>query len=414
MPASPIPSSAAKDALPVETQRRLIVVRGALILGEAIGVALLMGLLDARLPLASLGGIILLHLGLEAAAWLRLRQGGIGAEEILLHLTVDAAGIAAMVYLTGGYANPFISLLLVPLILSAVTLPPLHAWGMAAWVGALYTLLMRFYRPLEIQVSPEAAVDLHLSGMWLNFLLTAALVAAFAGRLAATLRRRDAQLAEAREQRLRDEQLFALGLQAASAAHDLATPMGSVRITLDELRRDYAGDDELEKPFSLLSGQLSRMEAVLDRLGRAARARGPGATTSEEATLWLARVIEHWGLMWPDVRVRVEWTQAVGEIEGDAALEAVMATLLNNAAQASPSDIGVNAGKAGDRIVIQVADRGPGLKSETGKPSGWGVGLELARATLERLGGSLDLRERPGGGFVAQVEIPLACRESTR
>lgn len=408
MSASPFPLSIVNDALPAETQRRLIAVRAALILGEAIGVALLMGFLDARLPLVSLGCIILLHLGLEAVAWVRLRQDGLGAVEILSHLTVDAAGIAALVYLTGGYANPFISLLLVPLILAAVTLPPLHAWGMAAWVGVLYTLLMRFYQPLEIHVSPEAAVDLHLSGMWLNFLLTAALVAAFAGRLAATLRRRDAQLAEAREQRLRDEQLFALGLQAASAAHDLATPMASVRITLDELRGDYVGDDELERPFALLSGQLSRMEAVLDRLGRAARGRGGETAAREEATLWLDRVLEHWGLMWPDVRVIADWPRSMGEIECNAALESVMATLLNNAAQASPWEIGVKAARAGDKLVIKVTDRGEGWKPEVAKPGGWGVGLELARATLQRLGGGLDLREHPGGGLVAQVEIPLA------
>ncbi len=414
MPAFPLPPSPAGDILPIETQRRLIAVRGALVLGESIGVALLAGLLDARLPLASLGGVILLHLGLEAVAWMRLRQGGLGAAEVLLHLAVDATGIAALVYLTGGYANPFISLLLVPLILAAVTLPPLHAWGMAAWVAVLYTLLMRFYRPLEIHVSPEAAVDLHLSGMWLNFLLTAALVAAFAGRLAATLRRRDAALAEAREQRLRDEQLFALGLQAASAAHDLATPMASVRITLDELSRDYAGDDELGPPFALLSGQLSRMETVLDRLGRAARARGTGDPVPEEATRWLARVLEHWGLMWPDARVHAALPESVGEVAGDAALEAVMVALLNNAAQVSPLDIAITAERVGGRVAIQVADRGPGMKSAATKPGGWGVGLELARATLERLGGTLDLRERPGGGLAARVEIPLAGAEWTR
>lgn len=406
----PIEPSAVLDTLPVETQRRLIAVRGALILGESVGVGLIAGLLNARLPLAALGSIITLHLGLNVVAWMRLRQGGIGPSEVMPHLAVDAAGIAALVYLTGGYANPFISLLLVPLILAAVTLPPLHAWGMAVWVGVLYTLLMRFYRPLAIHVSPEAAVDLHLSGMWLNFLLTAALVAAFAGRLASTLRRRDAELAEARERRLRDEQLFALGLQAASAAHDLATPMASTRITLDELRRDYAGDDELEQPLALLSGQLSRMESVLDRLGRAARARATGAPETEEATVWLARVLEHWGLMWPNARVRANLTERVGNINGDAALESVMVTLLNNAAQASSSVIEVSLEKSGDRVTIQVADQGQGSASDTVKPSGWGVGLELARATLARIGGTLILRERAGGGLVARMEIPLSAR----
>jgi two-component system, sensor histidine kinase RegB len=205
------------ELLPHLAQQRLIKVRATLILGEWLGIGLLTWVLHARLPLLSLALILALHVTLNGVAWLRLRAGGAALTEVTLQLAVDAACIGALVYLTGGYANPFISLLLVPLILAAVTLPPLHAWGMAVWVGGLYTLLMRFYQPLQIQVSAEAAVDMHLSGMWLNFLLTAVLVAAFAGRQAATLRRRDAELAQAREQRLRDEQLFALGLQAATA-----------------------------------------------------------------------------------------------------------------------------------------------------------------------------------------------------
>jgi two-component system sensor histidine kinase RegB len=406
------------DVLPGLAQERLIKVRAALILGEWFGIALLTLVLHARLPLLSLGLILTLHLSLNVVAWLRLRAGGAALTEVSLQLVVDAACIGALVFLTGGYANPFISLLLVPLILAAVTLPPLHAWIMAVWVGGLYTVLMRFYHPLQIEVSPEAAVDMHLSGMWLNFLLTAALVAAFAGRQAATLRRRDAELAAAREQRLRDEQLFALGLQAATAAHDLATPMTSVRITLDELRRDYAGDDELAQPLGLLSGQVARMQAVLDRLGDSARAREAKQGAPMPATVWLNRTLEHWGLMWPQVRVTldIEGIQGRGAgtspgpgrgmpmLDDDPALEAVLFVLLNNAAQASPDAVVLRATDLPDALSFEVLDCGGGLDS--GKAEGWGVGLELARATLERMGGRLVIGESESGGVNAQVLLP--------
>ncbi len=398
-------SAPGRDALPVTAQRRLIVTRAALVLAEAAGIGLLAWGLDARSPLAALGLIVTLHAMLNAVAIWRLRAGGGATPEVLLHLAVDAAVIAALVYLTGGFANPFISLLLVPLILAAVSLPAPHAWGMAAWVGALYTLLMRYYVPLDIPVSSADAVDLHLTGMWLNFLLTAALVAAFAGRLAATLRRRDAELAEARERRLRDEHLFALGLQAAAAAHDLATPLASARITLDELRRDYAGDDELDPALTLLSGQLQRMESVLARLAQSARNREGGAARVRVAD-WLAGVLEHWGLMWPRVRVRLDVAADLPEMRADDALEAALVTLLNNAAQAGGTDIEVEAGMAADRLVLRVADRGGGLDAEATTP-GWGVGLDLARAGLERLGGGLEVAPRAGGGVVSSIRIPV-------
>jgi two-component system sensor histidine kinase RegB len=405
------------EALPKLAQQRLIKVRAALILAEWLGVLLLVAVLHARLPLLSLALILGLHFVLNGVAWLRLRAGGAALTEVTLQLMVDAACIGALVFLTGGYANPFISLLLVPLILAAVTVPPLHAWGMAIWVGGLYTVLMRFYHPLQIQVSPEAAVDMHLSGMWLNFLLTAALVAAFAGRQAATLRRRDAELAHAREQRLRDEQLFALGLQAATAAHDLATPMTSVRITLDELRRDYAGDDELDQPLALLSGQVMRMQAVLERLGESARARGSRQAPvgpPMPAQVWLARVLEHWGLMWPQVRGRLEVANDMANetaenlplLVDDPALEAVLVVLLNNAAQVSPDAVVLRVSCVDQALSLEVMDGGGGL--ESGKAEGWGVGLELARAALDRMGGVLQIGESDMGGVSARVTLPLA------
>jgi two-component system sensor histidine kinase RegB len=99
-------------------------------------------------------------------------------------------------------------------------------------------------------------MHLHLQGMWRKFMLTVALVAVFVGALAAALRRRDAELAQAREQRLRDEQLFALGLQAASAAHDLATPLASVRLTLDELQQTFSGDEDLISEYFNAKGRI--------------------------------------------------------------------------------------------------------------------------------------------------------------
>ncbi len=396
-----------RETLPREAQVRLLLTRAALSLGEALGILLALFQLNARLPLPSLLLLLLLHLLLNGIAWARLRAGGTPHFEVAIHLATDAALIAALVYLTGGYANPFISLLLVPLILAAITLPALFAWGMALWVGGVYTLLMDHYLPLAMQVSAAAAVDLHLRGMWLNFLLTAALVAAFAGRLAAALRRRDAQLAEAREARLRDEQLFALGVQAAAAAHDLATPLASMRLTLDELRRDYAGDDELDAPLNLLAEQNARMGQVLARLGDAARARGAKAGPVMPTGAWLARVVEHWGLLRPEVGVHLDADPALPARAHDTALEAVLLTLLNNAADVSPTTVHVRARLAVGHIEIEVRDGGPGLTAEIDKESGWGVGLDLARATLSRLGGKLELADRPEGGAIARVSLPL-------
>lgn len=393
-----------RERPPAEALGLLLGVRGALILGELALLALAATLLSARLPwwpLLTLPGLHLLLL-----AWgFSLRRQGLSFTETALQLGTDAALLGGLVYFTGGYANPFISLLLVPLILGAVLLPPQLAWGLAAWVGLMYTLLMGYYLPLALEVSPETAVHLHLQGMWLNFLLTAALVAAFTGTLAAALRRRDAALARAREQRLRDEQLFALGLQAAAAAHDLATPLASVRLTLDDLCQDFAGDEDLSPPLALMAGQLQRVEEVLARLGQAARSRENVAGPAMPARQWLERTLERWGLLHPQARVTFNAKDGLPAVEDDPVLEAVVMTLLNNAVEASPAAVALGAQAEGGFLRVEVADSGPGLG---GKQAGWGVGLELAQAALLRLGGRLELLDRPGGGVVARADIPPA------
>lgn len=405
MPATPHSPDFWREPLPREVQTRLLWTRSALGLGETLGLFLAAFYLGAHLPWLALGLLLGLHTLLNLAAWVRLRHGGATLAELAIHLATDAALIGALVYLTGGFANPFISLLLVPLILAAVTLPTRYAWLMAFWVGALYTLLMDHYRPLALEVSPQAAVDMHLLGMWLNFLLTAALVAAFAGRLAAALRQRDLELAEAREAYLRDEQLFALGVQAAAAAHDLATPLASLRLTLDDLRQDYAGDDELAAPLNLLTEQSARMQQVLARLGDAARTRTSAAAPRMDSRRWLAQTVEHWGLLRADTRVHLQPGHSLPERAHPPALESVLMTLLNNAAEVSPQHIRVSVEPEADELVFRVSDRGPGLASEL-KKTGWGVGLELARAALQRLGGRLELIDQPDGGVEALVYLP--------
>jgi two-component system, sensor histidine kinase RegB len=388
----------------LEAEGLLLAVRTALILGEAGMLVLTGALLSARLP----WGPLLLLLGVHGLLllWGALGRGqSLSRSEIAWHLATDAAVLGGLVYYTGGYANPFISLLLVPLILGAVLLPPRLAWALAAWVGLIYTLLMEFYLSLAMEVAPEVAVDLHLQGMWLNFLLTAALVAAFTGALATTLKKREAALARAREQRLKDEQLFALGLQAAAAAHDLATPLASVRLTLDDLRQDYAGDEELGPSLSLMAGQLQRVEAVLDRLGQAARSREPVAGPPMAGGVWLARTLERWGLMHPRARVDLDLGSALPAVEDDTVLEAILMTLLNNAEEAAPGQVSVTARAWEDYMRVEVSDAGAGIGS---KPAGWGVGVELAQAALARLGGHLALLDRPGGGVLARADIPPA------
>lgn len=414
-------NSGMNDPIPVETlhrdtQARLVMARWVLLIIELLAVLVLAKGFAVQLPMAPMIIVLALHTVLNVFAAWRLHAGqGSEVYEVMAELVADAAAIGALVYFSGGYANPFISLLLVPLILCAVTLPSLFAWIMTAWVAILYSLLAAFYQPLNLAVTDETAINLHLTGMWLDFLLTAGLVAAFVTRLAIALRQREADLARAREQALRDEQIFALGMQAAAAAHDLATPLSSLRVSLKELERDYAGDDELAPSLTLMAGQAERMKVVLDRLAAAAGAARAAGTLNRPLDEWLTEIYEHWRLMRPQAVAQLKLTGPLPAplVREDPSLVSVLSTLLNNAADVSPTELVLEADWSGAKLLLRVLDRGPGLDNSDAKPEGWGVGLMLARAALERLGGAIDLLPREGGGLVARLEIPLISLEAT-
>ncbi len=397
------------ESLPPESLARLVVVRWSLLAIECLA-TLVAQWLVARLPWAPMLAIIALHGLLNLTA--RRRTATCTAHEVFLQLATDAAALAALIYFSGGYANPFIFLLLLPLLLCAVTLGRAQAWAMAIWVALLYSLLARHYQPLALTVSDRAAIDLHLIGMWLNFLLTALLVTAFVARLAGTLKARGQALAEARERALRDEHLFALGMQSAAAAHDLATPLSALMITLRELQREYAGDDELERPLTQMRTQAERLRATLDRLAVFAR---PGERPRQALDAWATEAFEHWRLMRPQIEARLTLagSRAAPTILADPMLTSLLATLLNNAADVSPHDVALNVDWDGESVRLTVADRGPGLAAYRPKPDGWGVGLQLARAALQRLGGHLTQSARTGGGLSVVATLPLATLART-
>ena len=398
-----------------ESQRGLLWVRAALLGLELGGVGLLVYWLEARLQGPIVWWLIGLHAALIGAAIWRLHLGRESTVvENQIELATDAALLAALIYFTGGYANPFISLLLVPLLLVATLLPPRATWIMAVWTVILYSLLAFWYQPLILTVSTAGAIDLHLTGMWLNFIFTVLFVTLALVRLSAALHRRDQTLAEARERALRDEQIFLLGMQAASAAHDLATPLAALKLGLDELGHEYAGDEELTPPLNRLQRQAERMQHTLARLAVAAGAGRAGEVTPVETfEAWLRQTFEHWQLMRPQVQARLGRLQDTAQVERSLAAPvawvSILTTVLNNAADASPGEVILEAEARADGWAIRVLDRGPGLGATGPKPGGWGVGLRLAQASLERLGGRLEITARDaGGGLCVSLYLPEA------
>lgn len=416
----PLNGGGASAPLPVITLHRLLAARVVLLLAELAIMPWAHHALDITWPVYRVLGLIAFQMGLALLLWWQSRSArGLGVNGGFAHLLADAFILALLVYWSGGEVNPIISLLLVPLILCAVAFPWVYGWVMTAVVIALYSLLAFFPAPQAQACGVgSGALDEHLLGMWGNFLITALLVAAVVARLAAALREREVELARSREAALRDQHLFALGMQAAAAAHELATPVATLAMTVDDLQADYAGDDELGPALQRMVAQVAQIRGVLGHITAAAGAARERSGQIEALEHWLAQTLEHWHLMRPrsQASLHLLGTGEMPQLRADAGLNAALVSLLNNAADASPDQVAVEADWNAAAFRVSVLDRGPGLSDDRLARAGYdfvstkgetrGLGLALARAGIERLGGTLTVARRDGGGLRATLQWP--------
>jgi two-component system sensor histidine kinase RegB len=346
--------------------------------------------------------------------------------EFTLHLGVDIVAFTSVLYLTGGPTNPFVSLYLVPIALAAISLPAVYGWAVGAACAAAYSSLWLRSVPLpsahDHMNMGGGDFDLHLFGMWVNFVVAAALIVFFVGRTARLIRERDRTLAELREAALRDQQIIELGTLAAGTAHEINTPLATLALLVEELD-DQATDPTLKERLHEMMAEIETINARLNRI-----AVGVGADRSTGARKvplreYVERLMADWADAHPDVRLTVKLDLPADsmQIVAETTIEQAIRNVLDNAAHATlangSGEVEVRVAVSGSRLDIRVVDRGAGLDPAirddvglriiTTKEGGLGIGLLLSRAALQRFGGRLELQSASAGGVEARIDLPL-------
>jgi len=352
---------------------------------------------------------------------IRLWRSGrpITTRTLFAHLLIDVAALTTVVYFVGGETSPLITLYLPLIAVGATILPARLAGALAAASIGSCTVASLVHRDVPIQ-DHERAFQMHLVGMWMIFVFSAAIIAWFVARMSAAIRRRDAALAHAREDALRNERVVALGNLAAGAAHELGTPLATMAVLAGELAQNPQLPDDARADVGLMRTQLDECKRIITQF--AARAGSPRVEAAEAAPLehWISQLIDRWCLQRPSVspQVDLQGERPGPRIAVDATLEQALLNLFNNAADASPSEVTIDAHWAAEELRVEVLDRGPGIAPEIGqrlghdpvttRGEGHGFGVVLAQSAIERMGGSLAFSTRHGGGTAVQVRLPLA------
>lgn len=215
----------------------------------------------------------------------------------------------------------------------------------------------------------------------------------------------------------------------ASAAHELQTPLAGLRAhaQIALMARDR---ETQEKSLRRIQSSVDRTARLVHQLLELAREEAVEeippkrwvslAETAESLADELAPRLAR-----KDVRIRCAEAAGRAEIlidEGSLALS--LRNLLDNALQHSPNQglIEIDFAMRADWAVVEVLDRGPGIPGEDldrvrerfvrgsrAKGEGSGLGLSIVELVMSRIGGRLELSNRPGGGLAAGLVLPLGA-----
>jgi two-component system sensor histidine kinase RegB len=390
--------------------------------GQVATIVVTQYLLGIGLPLVEMVAVLVLLGTLNVLAyWRYSNASAIPSAELFIGLVADVFALTAQLYLSGGASNPFISLFLLHVILAAILLELWSAVSLAGIAGMCFLLLSRFFRPLELHHS-EQFLGLHLQGMFICFVLTAGLLLVLITRISRNLNERDAHLADLRQRSIEEDHVVRLGLLATGAAHELGTPLATLSVILNDWRRlpVFHDDAETAEELGVMETQLERCKTIVSGiLMSSGEVRGEG-TVRTTVRAFLDELVGDWrssrsfsalsysNSFHPDVPII--W---------DTALKQVLVNVFDNAMEASPESVDIQAQREGDNIVIVVSDKGRGIPDEIlndfGKPyrstkgrPGGGLGLFLVMNVLRKLGGTVTAHNHAEGGAVVKLSLPLA------
>ena len=227
------------------------------------------------------------------------------------------------------------------------------------------------------------------------------------------------------------DRLASLGELAASIAHEINNPLAVIAESAGWLRsrldRPDLARDELESSAALA---LEKIEAAIDRASRISHnflrfARAPDAVVRDiDLGELAAEACELTDKLTTNASIDVTVTRESGadlRLTTDPyQLRQVLLNLVTNAIQAVASDgrVEVEVRELGDEVLIEVRDNGPGIPPEhlekifepffTTKEGGRGTGLGLAvsRGIVEKLGGRIEVDNRPGAGCTFRLLLP--------
>lgn len=352
--------------------------------------------------------------------------------QLALMFLFDILQLSVLLSFTGGLHNPFSLLILVPVAISATVLRlrQIIILGIATIVFS--TLIGIYFIPLR---SADGMIletpSIFLFGFWVAILIGTVFLGIYVGRVTSEIENMSEALLAAQTALSREQKLTDLGGVIAAAAHELGTPLATIKLASSELVDDLKDNPELKEDAELIRDQTNRCRDILHSMGQAGKddlhiQYAPISAIIEEAAE------PHMNRGKP-VTISTLPSQNTSDIQPETRRQPEIIhgirNLIQNAVDFSNSEVWVDIIWTDSQIIIKIIDDGdgfpPNLIKRIGDPfvgarrhnlrqkkrpdyKGMGLGLFIAKTLLERTGGELSFANGCDP-FIRGVDRPLRC-----
>lgn len=395
--------------------RTLIILRWIAIAGQLAAITVAQRLFDLNLDL----GLAFLAIGASITAnliaiFVYPENKRLTEAEVASHLIFDIAQLGFLLYLAGGLHNPFALLILVPVTVSATALQLRTTVMLGALAIMVVTYVAQYHIPLRTDLGfiMRMPTDF-VFGFWVAIVIGVVFLAGFAQRVTSEIHAMSdalvaTQMALAREQKLTD-----LGGVVAAAAHELGTPLATIKLVSSELMDELEDRPELREDMELIREQADRCRDILRSMGRA------GKDDLHLKQSLVSAVIREAAEPHEDRGVNINYD--IAPMDGADARQPVvqrrpeiihgLRNLIQNAVDFAREDVWIDVRWDDDTISFRIIDDGPGFpiqvlgrigdpfvrlrrsqsnQAERPEYEGMGLGLFIAKTLLERSGAELN------------------------
>ncbi len=410
--------------------QRLLLLRAFVTLASLLGLFLFHSVSSLDIPFAFIYTLsVAIFVTVILGYWRLSKSWIVSNAELFGHLLIDVLFLVLLLINTSGVGNPLISYLLVLLAVSATLLPRSLVFIFALGTVLLYSSFMLADLNTEHDMhinaaSEETTFQLHLVGMWVIFLVSALLITFFITRMAEAIRDRELNLAIAREAEMSSEQLVAIGTLAAGTAHALGTPLSTMAVLLsdlDKMESENLTPARIKEDITLLRQQVNRCKHSLTQLTLYYNK----DNSEQDARIHLSELMNdikgYVTNVHPSATITFTTDSAQDPfVAANPSFRHAVINIIENAIRASTSHVEVTSkvltGNS-RQLEISIKDDGPGIPAEVmervGQPfismnkDHMGLGIYLANAAVQRLGGSIEMFNVKNSGAQTTIRIPL-------